>query len=270
MKLLSEKELSQFARNVRQQILKMSTHGGCFAGASLSLVEIVSYLYNNYMNISSDLLNSPERDYLFLSKGHAVPALYGTFVELGWLDSSRLNNHLKIKDDIYWHPNTNIPGIEFHSGSLGHCLPIGVGVALSLRIDNLKNKVFVILGDGELNEGSNWEAILVATAKKLDNLVIIIDRNQFQANIQTENLIPIEPLVDKFMSFGSAVRRINGHSFEDIRQSLDEIPYQYGKPSVIIADTIRGKGIPAWENRADKWYCSISNDEYNSLKKEML
>ncbi len=270
MKLLSEKELTQFAKNVRQHILKMSTNGGCFAGASLSMVELVTYLYNNYMHISKDLLNSDERDYLFLSKGHAVPALYGAFAELSWIDASRFNNHLKIKDDIYWHPNTNIPGIEFHSGSLGHSLPIGVGVALSLKIERLNNKVIVILGDGELNEGSNWEAILVATSKKLDNMIIIIDRNKFQANLQTEQLLPIEPIEDKFLAFGCGVRRIDGHSYDEIRQSLDDVPYSYGKPSVIIADTIRGRGIKSWENRADKWFCNISNEEYQNLKQEIL
>jgi transketolase len=248
----------------------MSMNGGCFAGASLSMVELIAYLYNNYMNISKDLLNSDKRDYLFLSKGHAVPALYGAFAELGWFDAARFNNHLKIKDDIYWHPNTNIPGIEFHSGSLGHSLPVAVGVALSLKIDQLNNKVIVIIGDGELNEGSNWEAILVAASKKLDNLLIIIDRNKFQANLQTEHLLPIEPIEDKFLAFGCGVRRIDGHSYDDIRQSLDDVPYSYGKPSVIIADTIRGKGIKEWENRADKWFCNISNDEYQTLKKEIL
>ncbi|MCO5251640.1 MAG: thiamine pyrophosphate-dependent enzyme [Candidatus Kapabacteria bacterium] len=269
MKIHSEKELTQFAKNVRQHILKMSTNGGCFAGASLSMVELVTYLYNNYMNISKELLVSDERDFLFLSKGHAVPALYGAFAELGWLDAARFNNHLKIKDDIYWHPNTNIPGIEFHSGSLGHALPISVGVALSLKIDKINNKVIVILGDGELNEGSNWEAVMVAASKNLDNLIIIIDRNKFQANLQTEHLLPIEPIADKFLAFNCGVRRINGHSFEEIRQSLDDVPYSYGKPSVIIADTIRGKGIKEWENQADKWFCNISNDEYQAFKKEI-
>jgi transketolase len=245
----------------------MSVNGGSFAGASLSMVDLVTYLYNNYMNISKELLNSSKRDYLFLSKGHAVPALYSVFAELGWIDQSRLNNHLKIKDDIYWHPNVNIPGIEFHSGSLGHLLAVALGVAKSFKIDNVPNKSIVILGDGELNEGSNWESILVASAHKLDNLIIIIDRNHLQANIETEKLIPIEPLAEKFLSFGCGVRQIDGHSFDEIEDALNEIPFNYGKPSVIIADTVRGKGIAQIEGKVDKWFCNLTNEEFLSYSK---
>jgi transketolase len=267
---LNESELIEFAKRVRLNILKMSTNGGCFTGAAMSLVEIVTTLYNNFLNINSETLNSTNRDYLFISKGHAVPVLYAAFAELNWFDPARLNNHLKVQDDIYWHPNTNIPGIEFHSGSLGHALSVGVGAAKSLKIDGLSSRVVVILGDGELNEGSNWEALLIASSMKLDNLTIIIDRNKLQANILTEALVPLEPLIDKFIAFGCGVRRINGHDFSEILHTLSELPFEFSRPNVLIADTIRGKGIGPIEAKPDKWFCNFTYDEVTGYKKEIL
>jgi len=183
--------LESLAFNVRKNIIELTAKGGCFIGASLSCVEIILYLYKKYLNVNIDNLQDEDRDYFLLSKGHDVPTLYSTFVELGWLKQERLNNHTKVNDDIYWHPNRNIPGIEFHSGSLGHLLSVGMGIAIDIQRSKKNNKVVVLLGDGELNEGSNWEALLVAHAYKLDNLVIVVDRNKFQANMRTEELMVI-------------------------------------------------------------------------------
>jgi len=144
--------------------------------ASLSCADLIVYIYNEFLNLSRIIFNSPNRDFFFLSKGHDVPALYGTFVELGWMPKERLDNHLKTSDFIYWHPNRNIPGIEFHSGSLGHNLSVACGVAIDCKLKGLNNKVVVVVGDGELDEGSMWEAMLVASAYKLDNLLIVVDR----------------------------------------------------------------------------------------------
>jgi transketolase len=262
-------ELKQKSFNTRQRILKIATNGGCFIGASLSCLDLLIYLYSDYLNISINNLNDPERDYFFLSKGHAVPALYGTFVELNFIPKERLNNHLKVNDNVYWHPNRTIPGVEFHSGSLGHSLPIATGVALDCKIKNQSNKIVVLIGDGELNEGSNWETLLVASAYKLDNLIIIIDRNQCQANLRTEDLIPLEPLAKKFESFGCAVRQIDGHDFLDMEEKFSKIPFEKNNLNVIIADTIRGKGIPAIESKLDKWFCNFTNDEVEKLLDEM-
>src|ERR1700756_2909005 len=183
-----------------------------------------------------------QRDYLFLSKGHDVPALYGTFVEMGLLAPERLGNHLSTGDSIYWHPNRNIPGVEFHSGSLGHLPSVAAGVALDCKLRGGDNRIVVITGDGELNEGSVWETILVANAYQLDNLTIVVDRNQFQANIRTEDLIPLEPLQDKFKAFGCAVQRIDGHDLTALEGAFNGVTSQ-GKVNVIIADTVRGKGL---------------------------
>jgi len=263
------KQLKKFSFNVREHILRLSAMGGCYIGSALSLVEITTYLYNNFLNINPENFDNPERDYVFLSKGHSVPVLYSTFVELGWMTEKRLDNHLKITDDIYWHPNINIPGVEFPAGSLGHNLSVAIGVAIDCKLKEQYNKVLVIMGDGELNEGSVWEGLLTAGAYKLDNLIVIIDRNKLQANTQTENLIPLEPLADKFTSFGLSVQRINGHDFNEISNCLNKIPFQNDKPSVIIADTVRGKGIPSIENRADRWYANFSITEYETLINEL-
>lgn len=263
------KELEQISLNVRKTIIELTGKGGCFIGASLSCVEIIVYLYKKFLDISFEKLTDPERDYLFLSKGHDVPALYGTFVQLGWLEEERMNNHVKVNDDIYWHPNTNIPGIEFHSGSLGHLLSVATGVALDIKMKKKNNKVIVIVGDGELNEGSNWEALLVASSYKLDNLVIVVDRNKFQANMETEKLLPLESLENKFEAFGCVVNRINGHNFTDLDNAFSQLDFLSEKPNVIIADTKRGKGLPSIEEKADRWFCRFTDEEIRQLLEEL-
>lgn len=261
--------LHNTAQNVREEIIKLTAGGGCFIGASLSCTELIVYLYTNYLGLDQSNLKDPDRNYLFLSKGHDVPALYAMFTELGWLEKSRLKNHLKTSDHIYWHPNRKIPGVEFHSGSLGHLLSVSMGVALDCKLSGKPNKIVVIVGDGELNEGSNWEALLVASAYRLDNLVIVVDRNKFQANMRTEELIPLESLNEKFEAFGCCVNRIDGHNFEEIDEAFSILNYDHGKPNVIIADTVRGKGLPSIEEKADRWFCKFTDQEIEELLEEL-
>lgn len=265
----SNKELKEIALKVREHIIKMATDGGCFIGASLSCADLIVYLYYNFLNINKDNLNDMDRDYLFLSKGHDVPALYGTLAEFGIIEKERLRHHLKTDDFIYWHPNRKIPGIEFHSGSLGHLLSVSMGVAKDCKLRNGKNKIVVILGDGELNEGSVWEGLLVASAHKLNNMIAIIDRNKFQANMRTEDLIPTEPLEKKFEAFGWTPARCDGHDFDELEKVFSKIPFNKESPSVIIAETIRGKGLPSIEERADRWFCNFTHDEIDQLLKEL-
>jgi len=261
--------LEQTAFNVREHIVRMSGNGGCFIGASLSCVDLIVYLYSNFLHLNKDNLNDPDRDILLLSKGHDVPALYGTFAELGIIEKKRLNNHLQTNDYIYWHPNGKIPGVEFHSGSLGHLLSVAIGIALDAKLRRQTHRVVVITGDGELDEGSNWEALLVAAAYKLDNLLIICDRNEFQANIETERLIPLEPLTNKFEAFGCPAVEIDGHDFNAMRDVFAETPFTKSGPSVVIARTIRGKGLPSIEARADRWFCNFTDHEVQELLKEL-
>jgi transketolase len=264
-----ERELKDLAHRVRRHVVGMATDGGCFIGASLSCVDLLAFLYTRWLNLSVDRLDDPERDYLLLSKGHDVPALYGLFVELGFLERDRLARHLKTDDHIYWHPNRNVPGVEFHAGSLGHLLSVGIGIALDIKLRRGAGRVVVILGDGETNEGSVWEAALVAAAKGLDNLVAIVDRNGFQANLATEELIPLEPLPDKFAAFGWNTLRLDGHDFEALELGFGRIPLAAGRPTAIVADTVRGRGLPSIEARADRWFCNFSPAEIGMLLEEL-
>ncbi len=263
------KELELLSLKVRENIIKMSGNGGCFLGASLSCADLILFLYKKFLNVNLANLKSEERDYLFLSKGHDVPALYSVFTEIGFMEKERLKNHLKVNDYIYWHPNRNIPGVEFHSGSLGHLLSVAMGVAYDCKLKNLNNRIVVILGDGELNEGSIWEAALVASAHKLDNLIAIVDRNHFQANIETEELIPLEPIGKKFEAFGWKYTRCNGHDFKNMEKIFTKFPFEKNHPSIIIADTIRGKGLPSIEQRADRWFCNFTDEEIKNLINEL-
>ena len=261
-------KLESFALQVRERIVPLATDGGCFLGASLSAVDILTYLYTSFLKIDREYLSDESRDYLFLSKGHDVPALYGVFVELGWLAPERLKNHLSVDDHIYWHPNRHIPGVEFHAGSLGQLPAVAIGVALEIRLRKGNNRVVCILGDGELNEGSCWEAFLVAHAKQLSNLIFVVDRNHFQANMATEELIPLEPLQDKCRAFGLHTYRINGHDFDQLDETFSQLESNQG-PSIIICDTIRGKGLPSIEARADRWFCNFNSQEIGELMDEL-
>src|SRR5262249_31382130 len=148
-------------------------------------------------------------------------------------------------DHLYWHPNRNVPGVEFHSGSLGHLLSVAIGVALDQRMTGSPGRSFVVLGDGELDEGSCWEGFLVANALHLDNLVVVIDRNWSQANMKPEELVPLEPLGAKLAAFGWSVRCADGHDFADLQRACSNLPAVIGRPTAIIAETLRGKGLPS-------------------------
>lgn len=261
-------ELEDFALRVRQHIIPMATQGGCFLGASLSAVDLLTFLYVNHLHIDQSTLQDPDRDYLFLSKGHDVPALYGIFVELGWMNKERLANHLSTNDHVYWHPHRHIPGVEFHSGSLGQLPSVSIGVAMDIKLRGGNNRVYCVMGDGELNEGSCWEAFLVTHAYQLNNLTFIIDRNQFQANMATEDLIPLESLVEKFEAFGLHTQRINGHDFDQLNSAFNQVDSE--RPQVVICDTIRGKGLPSIEARADRWFCNFSEKEIQELMDELV
>ena len=262
-------ELEDIALKVREHVLRMAGRGGCFVGSALSCADLLVYLYQRYLCISKSNLTDPNRDYFFLSKGHSAPALYGLFAEIGFMDPGRLDHHLVTEDSVYWHPNRAIPGIEFHAGSLGHLLPVAVGVAMDCKLRGQFNRVVALLGDGELNEGSNWEAFIIARAYRLDNLIVIIDRNLLQANFPTEDLIPLEPLGDKFESFGFSVRAIDGHSFPEMEGVLTALPWTTGKPNVLIARTGRGRGVPSMEGRLDRWFCTLSSQEVEEAVKEL-
>lgn len=259
----------ELALRVREHCLRMTAGGGCFIGASLSCADLLVHLYMRVLRVRPDAPAASDRDVLLLSKGHDVPALYAILAEVGFFPVARLRNHLAIADSLYWHPSRDVPGIEFHSGSLGHLLAVGIGIALDIRLRGSDNRVFVVMGDGELDEGSVWEAALVAAAQRLDNLVAVIDRNGLQANVATEALLPLEPLPAKFEAFGWSCREADGHSFESLETALAALPERPGRPTAVIAHTLRGKGVPSLEGRADRWFASFTTAEAEALVQEL-
>ena len=262
-------DLESLALRVRAHAVRMATDGGCFLGASLSCADLIVYLYTRFLRIDPARPDDPARDVLLLSKGHDVPALYGTLAELGFFPRERLTHHLRPDDHLYWHPNRAIPGVEFHSGSLGHLLAVGAGIATDARLRGADTRVVVILGDGELNEGSVWETALVAAAHRLDNLIAIVDRNEVQANLRTEDLIPLEPLTHKWAAFGWNVDTTDGHDFNALETTFRAMRADAGRPTAIIARTVRGKGLPSIEGRADRWFCNVSAAEVEALLAEL-
>ena len=260
---------AHLAIKVREHVIRMTRGGGCFLGASLSCADLLVHLYTRVLRVSPLRTDDTDRDYLLLSKGHDVPALYATLAELGFMPPSRLANHLDPDDVLYWHPNRELPGVEFHAGSLGHLLSVGAGIATDARMRGGPSRVFVVLGDGECDEGSVWEAALVAAAHKLDNLVAIVDRNGFQANLATEELIPLEPIAPKWEAFGWRATRVNGHDFEQLDRGFAQLPLQRGKPSVIIADTVRNKGLPSLEGKPERWFVKLTPAEVEQLIAEL-
>jgi len=264
---LNEIDFNNFLLSCKKNVLKLAQNGGCFIGSAFSCIDILVYLYTNVFDIEKIKNKKVDRDILLLSKGHAVAALYAIFAEIGIISKNRLDNYLSIHDDLYWHPNTNIPGIEFHSGSMGHGISIGIGMAFASKLNKIDNKVFVVVGDGELNEGSIWESVLIANAYKLDNLFVIIDRNFIQANTKTEELIPLESLKEKFSAFGWETFSCDGQNFFEIKQIFQKsFENNLKKPKVIIAKTIRGKGIPLMEDNPKYWFGNYNQEELNEFE----
>ena len=265
----TRRDLEGLALAARERALELAAHGGCYLGSAFSCADLLAFLYRRVLRVSPATVDDPDRDWFLLSKGHAVPALYGVLAELGFFDAARLRHHLRTHESIYWHPHPSVPGVEFPAGSLGHLLAVGLGVALDLKLRRQAARVFVLLGDGELNEGSCWEGLLTAPALGLDNLRVIVDRNRFQANRPTEALVPLEPLEAKLRAFGWNVTRADGHDFGALERAFRELEAAGGHPSALIADTIRGRGLPSMEDRADRWFVSVGPDEVAALRGEL-
>lgn len=253
-------ELTSIAKSVRKNILKMihSANSG-HPGGSLSAADIVTYLYFKEMNIKN--VTDENRDYFILSKGHAAPVLYSVLMERGFLDKSLIPSLRQIDSKLQGHPDMKkISGVEASTGSLGQGLSISNGVAYSFKLDKKSNRVFVLLGDGELQEGMVWEAAMFAAHYKLDNLTAIIDNNGLQIDGKNEEVMSIEPLDKKWEAFGWHVIKADGHSFESLEKAFDERKKIKDKPAVIIAKTIKGKGCSFMEDKAG-WHGKAPSDE---------
>jgi len=255
LKLLRRKSIE-----IRKQVVEMiyKARSG-HIGGSLSCTDILVTLFYKVM--------SPE-DKFILSKGHSVEAYYAVLSDLGYFPQKELDTYCRFNSKLIGHPSTLVPGIEVATGSLGHGLSIGCGMALSLKKDGKKNKVYVLMGDGELQEGSIWEAAMFASTYELDNLIGIIDRNRLQIAGDTEKVMKLEPLGDRWKSFGWEVEEVNGHNIEEMVKALNSLSYNK-KPHLIIAHTIKGKGISFMENNF-KWHHGVLNEEqFEKAMKEL-
>ncbi|MFH1566377.1 MAG: transketolase [Gemmatimonadota bacterium] len=241
--------LEHKARLIRAHVVRMAGMSDCHTGGSLSIAEILAALYFGVMKVDPANPHWSGRDYLILSKGHCVPALDAALALRGFFPEEVLTTHLEKGSYITGHACARLtPGIDASTGSLGHGLPTGVGLALGVHMDRAANRVFVLLGDGELQEGSNWEAAMAAAHHGLDGLVAIVDRNKYQTG-PTEEMMRLEPLEAKWASFGWSVRAIDGHCLEEVLDALESLPLCPGRPSVLVASTVKGQGVSFLRNQ---------------------
>lgn len=256
-------EVKAKAIDIRANILEMVPAGKVgHLGGSCSSADIVAALYFKHMNVYDDP-NDPRRDRCIFSKGHAVLAQYACFAELGYVDRSELAKVKTLDGILQGHPDMDMtPGIEAVTGSLGQGLSISVGMSLGLRLDSSKSRVYVILGDGELAEGQIWEAAMAASVYKADNLCAILDCNGVQATEAIEKVFPISDIKEKWSAFGWHVIEIDGHNVKEILEALDESKHIKGKPTIIIAHTVKGKGFCFAEGQAKYHNAALSEEEY--------
>lgn len=252
----------RLARAVRAHSLRMvHSANASHIGSCLSIADILAVLYGQVLRVDPEHLDWPDRDRFILSKGHAAAAVYAVLAECGFFPREWLGTYCQEGSQLAGHITSHgVPGVEVSTGSLGHGLPIGCGMALAGKREGRPYRVFVLLSDGELDEGSNWEAILFAPQHHLDNLVAIVDYNKLQGFGAVPDVLDLAPLADKWRAFRWSVREIDGHDHSQIAQALGSVPFEQGKPSVIIAHTVKGKGVSFMENQL-AWHYKSPNAE---------
>lgn len=262
---MTEQELRLKSVEYRKTILQIIHRARAgHTGGSLSCVDILNVLYNHVMNVSPATITDPNRDRYIQSKGHSVEALYTVLADCGFYPRSELDTLCRFQSHFVGHPTRKVPGIEHNTGALGHGLSVAVGLALAAKLDGRAYRVFTLLGDGELPEGSNWEAALAAAHYRLDNLVVIVDRNGLQITGPTEQVMAVEPLADKFAAFGFALRTCDGNNIADLLATFAQVPFAEGKPNLILAHTIKGSGVSFIANNL-KWHHKVPTDDQLAL-----
>ena len=267
---MNTKDLELKSIEYRKTILEIIFNGGAgHTAGSLSCIDILNVLYNKILQINPSNFKNYNRNHYIQSKGHSVEALYTVLCDKGFFSKQDLLSLNKFKSHFIGHPTKKVFGIEHNTGALGHGLSVAVGMAIGFKLDKKDHKVFTLLGDGELSEGSVWEAFLSAHKYALDNLVVIIDRNRLQITGKTEDVNPIEPLKDKFNAFGLSTKEVNGNSVHELSKTFSNIPFEENKVNLIIANTVKGKGISFMENEI-VWHHKVpSEDQYNLAQKEL-
>lgn len=262
-------KLKEKANEIKNKVVAMTSKGkGGHVGTSLSEVDILTALFFHTMNFSD--VNDPNRDRFVLSKGHGSEGLYCTLATKGIFPESELNNYLKHDSYLTIHPTRHVPGVEINTGALGHGFPIAVGMALGAKKQNKTWRTFVVTGDGELEEGTNWEAAMAASYYKLGNLTVIVYNNKLQLADFVSKTMEIEPLDKKFDAFGFDVHKVPGNDPEALAECFDSLDYKGDKPHCIIAQTTKGSGVSFMENIAEWHHRVPTQEEAETAKKELL
>ena len=266
--MLSDIKTQELARKVRIHAVKMVNKGGSsHIGSVLSIVDILAVLYGRVMQYRSNEPKWVNRDRFILSKGHAGAGVYAVLAECGFFNIAELGKHYQDGSIFSGHvSHKGVPGVELSTGSLGHGLPVALGMALAAKIDKKSHKIFVVMSDGELDEGSNWEAFMFASHHELSNLTAIIDRNKLQSMKTTEETLSLEPLRDKLIAFGWNVIEVDGHNHNELFSAIDS---DTKKPKVIIANTIKGKGVSFMENEISWHYRTPKGELFDQAMKDL-
>jgi transketolase len=268
--MLTERELQLKSVRYRKALLRLiKACGAGHTGGDLSCLDIINVLYNRILRVSPESFKSPDRDYFIQSKGHCAEALFVVLADRGFFPEKDLANLNRYGSHYIGHPTRDVYGVEQNTGALGHGLAVAVGIALAGKMNRKDYRVFALLGDGELAEGSNWEAAMTASHYRLDNLIAIVDRNGLQITGSTEDVCQLSPLDEKFEAFGFAVRRCDGNSVGELLHNLEAVPFRPGKPSLLLARTKKGRGVSFMENVA-KWHHGVpTDDEFNRAIAEL-
>lgn len=262
--------LSSVADRIRARAVLMTNlkHSG-HLGSSLSMADILAVLFDSVLIYNPELPSWPGRDRFILSKGHAAAGVYAVMAEKGFFPAERLGTYYCDDGYLSGHISHHVPGVEFSTGSLGHGLPVGVGMALAGKRARKPYRVFVLLSDGDCNEGSTWEAVMFAAQQKLDNLTVIVDYNRIQALGRTKDIIDLEPFADKWKVFGWEAREIDGHDFSEIDNAFSRLPLKERKPGCVIARTVKGKGISRIEGTVSSHYRCIPDEDIEACLEEL-
>jgi transketolase len=255
-------KLRKLASSVRRRDLQTVYNAKLgHPGGEMSATDILVTLYFAVLNVDPQRPDDPDRDRFILSKGHSAVALYTTLAHRGFIPMEQLDTFAQPLSKLNGHPDRNkVPGVETNTGPLGHGLPVAVGAALAAKLQDCSWRVFALTGDGELQEGSNWEAAMAAAHYKLDNLTVIVDRNRLQQGDWTEQTMHLEPLADKWRAFGWSVVEVDGHNIAQLLQTFSRLPFEAGKPNCIIAHTHKGQGVSFMRDKA-AWHHKVPNAE---------
>jgi len=262
----------ELASRIRIHALRMTSGGGSsHIGSVFSMADILAVLYGEILRVDPSNPQWKDRDRFILSKGHAGAGVYAALAERGFFPIEKLASHNRDGSDLSGHvSHKGVPGVELSTGSLGHGLPVGTGMAYASMLDGASHRVFVLLSDGECDEGSNWEAILFGSHHRLDDLIVIVDYNKVQSLKPVPDTLGLEPFADKWRSFGWSVAEVDGHDHDELRHVFSSLPLEAGKPTCVIAHTVKGKGVSFMEHSVLWHYRTAKGDEFAAAERELL